>query len=89
MLVAKLVRSFLNLCLYRINDFVLKTSLPQQPESSSIPEQGYLCIVFLDVSLESGFQEVFIAHHNIFSDQRQTGKQAGKRAEKRTNISTD
>ena len=51
--------------LYRINDFVMKTSSPQQPESSSIQEQGYLCIVFLESSFSKKFLLHIIAHFQI------------------------
>ena len=64
MLVAKLIRSFLNICLCRIHDFVQKTYPQQQPESLSVPEQRYLCFSY--VAIESSFQEVYIASQNIF-----------------------
>lgn len=52
--------------------------LQQQPESSSVPELGYVFLVFLDITLDRCFQDVYGPYQNISSDQSQAGKQAGR-----------
>ena len=76
MFVAKLVKSSFKLCLHRIQDFLQNAYSQQQPEPSSVRELGYVFLVFLGISLERCFQDVYGPYHNISSDQSQSSKGA-------------
>lgn len=75
---SKISQIIFNLCSHRIQDFMQAIYLQQQLESSSIPELGYVFVVFLGVDFECSSQDVYIPYHDISSDQSQAGKQAGR-----------